>query len=126
MTRALLLTSILTAALALALVGCGGESGDTGETSKAQAESVIDRDSLVLEMAGMDSLTVLAVLETSHTAIVRSTQMGAFVDGIDSVLNSNSHFWVYSVNGEMANEACNRRMTQAGDVIRWHYRRFGN
>ena len=103
------------------LIGCGKSDQDTAKTNPAATAN----DSIVLEMPGMDSLSVLEILKAVHEVQHSSSAMGTFVQGIDSVRNIGTHFWVYSINGVMANESCDKRLTKTGDIIRWHFRRFG-
>ncbi|MFH1687450.1 MAG: DUF4430 domain-containing protein [bacterium] len=104
-----------------ALIGCGNGEQKNAKTPSGGGAN----DSIVLEMPGMDSLTVLDILKTTHDVAYSTSAMGAFVQRIDSVPNIQTHFWVYSINGVMASEACDKRLTKTGDLIRWHFRRFG-
>ncbi len=105
-----------------------GES-ETKQAPKATSESAYlsdPRDSLVIELTGVSSQTVFDLLTARHRVMFKSSAQGIFVKEIDSVENSGSHFWVYSVNGESGTVASNAYVTDDGDKVRWHYRRIGD
>lgn len=83
------------------------------------------RDSVVIEMTGVDSLNVLELLQKAFRVKHMSSVQGAFVTHIDDIGGPDECFWVYSVNGEMMPTACDRVTPENGDVIRWYYRRGG-
>ena len=101
----------------LQMLSCGS-TGD--ETDRLEATG--PGDSLVIELAGVDSTTVLDLLERAHEVEVRGTVTGTFVTSIDSVPARDGYFWVYSVNDSMATVACDKYVTGTGDRVKWHYR----
>ncbi len=103
-------------------IGCSSDSSE--DESSSQIAAMKPHDSLVIELPGMDSMTVLQVTDAVHDVEYRSSAMGSFVVRIDTIRNGPRFFWVCSVNGEMIDVAADRRMTRTGDVVRWHYRRF--
>ena len=84
--------------------------------------TIVQVDSLIITLTGVESKTVLDVLRDSHSVEMRSSAMGAFVVSIDSIENGNGAYWLYSVNGDMGQVACDRFLTRPDDTIRWHYR----
>lgn len=112
------LLPILTAGLVL--VGCVQKRSDNNRQADTGAAP---SDSLTIELAGLDSVTVFDLLRSSHAVEFKNTAMGLFVRGIDSVMNSQTHFWTYSVNDSVPQIACDRYVTRTGDRVRWHYRR---
>lgn len=104
-------------------IGCSSDSSD--DESSSQRADMKPHDSLVIELPGMDSMTVLQVTDAVYEVDARTSAMGSFVIQIDSIRNSPRFFWVCSVNGEMIDVAADKYMTRTGDVVRWHYRRFG-
>ena len=102
---------------------------EANQTRKAADESASlsdPRDSLVIELTGETSRTVFDLLVKHYRVIYMSSARGIFVKEIDSVENSDSHSWIYSVNGEFGTVACNVYVTNAGDMVKWHFRRIGN
>jgi len=113
------------AAMLFLAPACGQErDSDSQNTIPVPEEQV--RDSLTIEIVAEDSLDVLSVLQLSHKVVAKSSAMGDFVTSIDGVAGGSVCFWLYSVNGEMAQDACDRMMVGAGDTVRWHFRRTGN
>lgn len=104
--------------LPVLLFGCGSEPGDVGLASGAN-------DSLVIELTGVDSVSVFDLLLQEHDVDYVSGGMGVFVKAIDSVENSPGVYWLYSVNDTIAQVAADRYITSDGDRVRWHFRRSG-
>lgn len=100
-------------------VFCGSRSDDNSDAASAN-------DSVVVELTGGGYLSVLELLRETHQVDYKSSSMGVFVTGIDSIGNSADHFWVYSVNDTMPKIACDRLITRQGDRVRWHFRSTGN
>ncbi len=133
-TRLLLIMSFI-AALLLAACGEKAEEGsDAGqkavvvENTDPQTSIVLadgEGDSLVLELSGVDSMSVFEVLRRHHEVNFLSAIKGKFVVSIDLIENSGGYYWVYSVNDSMPPMACDRYLTKEGDVIKWLYRRSG-
>jgi len=107
---------------ALLLSACGSDQPDT-ET--AQTTPAGFSDSLVIELAGADSVTVLDLVRGSHQVAYRTTLSGAFVTAIDSIENGGDYFWVYTVNDIQVSLACDDCYTSDNDRVKWHFRKFG-
>lgn len=122
--------SIATAVAALILIVSCGKKEDTTKKSEDEVVKKIDlvdaADSLVFEMVGVDSMTVLDVLFQQHEVKHMTSLKGAYVIRIDDIPNEGGYFWMYSVNDEMGQVACDLYTTKNGDRIRWHYRMAGS
>jgi hypothetical protein len=120
---------IIAMAILVAAISCG-EKEDSTEVTDNEVAKKIDladaADSLILDMVGVDSLSVLDVLAKQHTARHISSLKGAYVLGIDDIGNGDGYFWMYSVNGVMGEVACDKYITKTGDRVRWHYRMSGS
>ena len=129
MTQSTLLAFITTLFLALVLaVSCGkkeDETGTAGDQDTKHAGLADPADSLILEMTGIDSLTVFDILVKEHEVKHMTSLKGAYVVRIDTISNEGGYFWLYSVNGVMGVGACDKYVTKDGDAIRWHYRMTG-
>ncbi|MEW6050533.1 MAG: DUF4430 domain-containing protein [Candidatus Zixiibacteriota bacterium] len=110
-------TCLLALVLAVMLTGCGQNENRAGSPPEASADSV------VIELAGRDSVSVFDLLRSSHELEFKSTAMGMFVRSIDSVANSSAAYWVYSVNDTMPKIASDKMLTRTGDRVRWHLRK---
>jgi hypothetical protein len=89
------------------------------------AISPTSRDSVVVELAERDSVSVFDLLRQSHAVCFQSTIGGVFVKQIDSAKNSASAFWIYSVNDTMPKVAADRLLTRTDDRVKWHLRKMG-
>ena len=106
-----------------AMIGCQKESGDQiGQTSADSNAVTTPCDSIVIDLVATDSTTALDILQESHYVAYKSSLMGVFVTSIDSIESGTSTFWLYSVNGTMAEVACDKRAISPGDTVRWHFR----
>ncbi len=108
----------------LVLFGCVQKRSDSNSQPSPTADSIA-ADSLTIDLAGLDSVTVFDLLRSSHGVEVKSSAIGLFVRGIDSVMNSQTHFWTYTVNDTVPQVACDRCLTRTGDRVVWHYRKSG-
>jgi hypothetical protein len=127
-------SSNLKAAVLVACLGslmlplsCGQKAEqDTRRDSRSAADTTARQpDSLIIELTGVDSVSVFDLLRAHHEVDYRSSAMGVMVTAIDSVSNGSGYFWMYSVNDSMATVACDRYITSAGDAVRWYYRKAG-
>ena len=106
---------------ALLFSACGGDNPDPGTAKTVPAGF---SDSLVIELAGADSVTVLDLVRGSHQVAYRTTLNGAFVTAIDSVENGGGYFWVYTVNDIQVSLACDDCFTSDDDRVKWHFRKL--
>ncbi|MDH4157302.1 MAG: DUF4430 domain-containing protein [candidate division Zixibacteria bacterium] len=110
--------------LALGLVlSCGqGQSPDADQPSGGESAAPAVHDSLVVELIGKDSVSVFDLLRADHEVNHYVTAMGVFVRAIDSVENSSTACWIYTVNDSMIDLASNHYITADSDLVKWHYR----
>lgn len=122
--------SLMIAMAVLILAISCGEKEESTEVTDNEVAKKVDlanaADSLILEMVGVDSLSVLDVLSQQHKARHISSLKGAYVLGIDDIGNGDGYFWMYSVNDVMGEVACDKYITKTGDRVRWHYRFSGS
>jgi hypothetical protein len=115
---------------ALILIVSCGQKEDSTEVTDNKVAKKIDladaADSLIFEMVGVDSMTVFDILSQQHEVRHMSSLKGAYVTRIDDIPNEGGYFWMYSVNDEMGQVACDLYTTKNGDRIRWHYRMAGS
>jgi hypothetical protein len=106
------------------LSSCGGQGESPPMDRQPAGESAAPavRDSLVIELAGRDSVSVFDLLLADHEVDHYATAMGAFVRAIDSLENSSTACWIYTVNDSMADIASDRYITTDSDSVKWHYR----
>lgn len=108
--------------------GCTGQTDTNKQAVPNPADTAMppaSRDSIVIELAGKDSVSVFDLLKGSHAVCYQSTIGGVFVKQIDSAKNSASAFWIYSVNDTLPKVAADRLLTHTGDRVKWHLRKMG-
>ncbi len=116
--------------VSILVITCGGCAKESSTPKIEPADSTAaqtgaeNQDSVTVELAGADSVTVFDLLKQTHTVDFVSTSGGVFVKGIDSVNNGTSTFWVYSVNDTTPKIAADLMYTRAGDKIVWHFRKM--
>ncbi len=81
------------------------------------------QDSLTIELEGSDSLSVFEILKLNHNVTTKSSAMGKFVTGIDSVQMGKGYFWVYTVNDTVPQIACDKMNVKKTDYIKWYFRK---
>ena len=100
------------------------------ESDLRQSEAVdsttlsLPPDSVVIELAGVDSQTVFDLLKDDHEVEYKSSVMGIFVTTVDSIENSTDAYWIYSVNDSVPQVACDKYVTKNGDVVKWHFQKM--
>jgi len=112
-------------AFMLTLQTCGG----CDQTAERDNPDLLDLacdyvDSVVIELAGVDSMTVFDLLKAEHQVEYRSSMAGTFVTAINSVESGSDYFWIYSVNDSTPSIACDKLVTSDGDRVKWHFRRL--
>jgi hypothetical protein len=72
--------------------------------------------------------TVLDLLEQLHqtkkfSLSYQNSQMGVFIEEIAGVKNDNkaNKFWLYKVNGKLANVGASGYVIQNNDIVEWYY-----
>jgi len=108
----------------LTAFSCGGEK--TGDTAQTDQTAPVEEftDSLAIELAGADSLSVFEILRGNHEVDYKSSLQGVFVTAIDSVAGGGGYLWIYEVNDSTATVACDKYMTRNGDKIMWYFRKM--
>lgn len=80
----------------------------------AQAEKI--------EYSGQDGKSVCDILKENHQVESTESSFGEMVNSIDGLVATDSEFWLYSINGEMGEVACDQQLTSASDQITWEYK----
>ena len=107
------------------IVSCGSEQSQQEPAPDTTAQAQTTGDSLVIELAGEDSVSVLELLKRDHAVEYRGTAAGAFVTSIGPTANSAEYFWLFSINDTFPTVACDRCVVSSADRVRWHFRRVG-
>lgn len=96
------------------------QKADTLETTLVEKKA-----NNVIEYKGSDGKTALELLQTAATTEISGTGANAFVTSINGVdADSNSQYWAYTVNGEMASVGAGSYITKNDDIIKWELTSF--
>ena len=104
----------------LGCVGCGNEN----KTDSADKTNAAPVDSLVIVLKGQTGQSVFEITQREHAVNYISSIDGNFVEAIDSIDINSKYGWMYSVNDTMGQVASDKYITNDGDIIKWHYRKF--
>lgn len=114
---------LMIACAVLILLGWGGCGNDNkaDSTDKTNGAPV---DSLVIVLQGETGQSVFEITQREHAVDFISSIDGNFVQAIDSIEINSKYGWLYSVNDSMGQVASDKYITNNGDTIKWHYRKF--
>lgn len=102
------------------------DSSHIGDNATADSVTLSRPDSLLIELTGIDSVSVFELLMQEHDVVFHGSVMGVFVKTIDSIENSDKYIWLFTVNDSLVSVSCDKYLTADGDTIRWHYRRLNH
>lgn len=88
---------------------------DFGEGKISSYSARIDERKTVLEI-----LSQIAQ-ENNFSLESKDSDFGVFIEEISGVKNSQDHFWMYYVNGQMAEVSADQYQLQHDDVVEWKY-----
>ena len=111
------------ACLIFTFYGCSG-TDENDKNQSATADNSEPVDSLVIVLAGQEGRSVFEITEQEHEIDFIPSIAGNFIQAIDSIEISSKFGWLFSVNDSMGRVASDKHITQDGDVIKWHYRKF--
>ncbi len=112
--KIIILTSVI---FSIMLITCSEPKQEAKDTES------VNRDSLTIELNGSDSLTVFEILKLNHKVTTKSSAIGKFVTGIDSIFAGDGYFWVYTVNDTVPQIACDKMKVGKTDNIKWYFRK---
>lgn len=114
------LKNLIISVFLLTVLGCGaGSSGGR----QASPDKAADRDSLIIELTGVEGRTVFEITREHHQLQYIESPVGNFVEAIDSISINGDYSWNYSVNDSIGQVASDKFITKNGDRIKWHYRK---
>jgi len=95
--------------------GCQTNKNNPGDTASPVAQ--IDHIAYV----GVDGKNAFELLQQQHKVVSTTSDFGAFVTEIDGVKNSADKFWMFYINGALAQSAPDKYITKQADQIEWKY-----
>lgn len=79
-------------------------------------------DLKIVEYSGVERKNVLELLQQNAKVEYTPNDNGAFITSVNGIKNSDTEFWLYSVNGVDATVAADKYITKSGDRIKWEYK----
>ncbi len=76
-------------------------------------------ESKTVSYQGEDGKNALELLKKDHQVETESSSFGDFVKSIDGVSPDQSHFWSFTVNGQMSEVGASAYTTKSSDQIEW-------
>lgn len=116
--------NIVAMIIVLAIFGFIGffaaQKNDTN--SKPAEQSVAAVQAIAYD--GENGKNALDLLKSKAEIQTQDSSIGVFVISINGISNSEDHFWMFYVNGELAQVSADQYTTQNGDKIEWRYDQF--
>lgn len=104
------------------LVGMGFDKVNQNRTANDTVKEVAAVSAIAYD--GEDGKTALDLLKTRATIETQDSSIGIFVVAINGMTNSDSQYWMFYVNGELAPVAADQYASKNGDKIEWRYETF--
>lgn len=102
------------------LVGVfGNYLGKSLEKPQAVNQQVIAAQAISYD--GQDGKTALELLKTRATIETQDFSVGIYVTSINGVQNSQDHYWMFYLNGELSSVGADQYVTKSSDKIEWRY-----
>lgn len=106
------------------LAGWGFDLARQNQVAKQTEEKVAAVQSIAYD--GQDGQNALDLLKKQATVETQDSSMGAFVISVNGIGNTNTQYWMFYVNGELAATAADQYQTKNTDKIEWRYESIGN
>lgn len=74
--------------------------------------------------ADQDNQTPFELLQSSAEVEYDQYDFGVFVTSINGQTSTNDYYWAVYINGEYANEASDKIILKAGDLVEWRWEKM--
>jgi len=116
-------TNIIAAVMALAVVGGGGavllnRSADKPQTA-VQSAATEPPHLEHISYQGQDGKSALELLKAEADVKTETATYGEYVASINGKDGGGSKFWMFYVNGAMADVSADKYVTKTGETIEW-------
>jgi len=81
-------------------------------------------DSKLVSYKGEDGKNALELLKKAAKVEYEDSANGAFVSSINGIKNSDKEYWIFYLDGKMAEVASDKYTTKSTDTIEWKYQGF--
>lgn len=116
--------NVLAMIVVLAIFGFIGffaaQKNDTNSQPAEQSVAAVQ----AIAYNGEDGKNALDLLKSKAEIQTQDSSIGVFVISINGISNSEDHFWMFYVNGELAQVSADQYTTKNDDKIEWRYDQF--
>ena len=105
-------------------IGWGFDIAKQNKTISHSEEKVAAVQSIVYN--GQEGKNALELLKGIATIQTQDSSMGTFVTAINDIQNTNTQYWMFYVNNELAPVAADQYQTKNDDKIQWRFEDIGN
>lgn len=116
--------NIIAITVVIVLVGLFGFLVDNRNHNVAKERNEKIAGTQVIKYDGVDGKNALEILKKSANIRTEETVIGVFVSKINDVENDNQHYWMFYVNGDLANVSADQYQTKNTDKIEWRYEKI--
>ena len=109
--------AIIVVLVILGAIGYGASKHQTAAEKQKQEVASVQ----AISYDGEEGKTALDLLKTKAEVQTQDSSIGSFVTEINGTTNTDDHFWMFYVNGELAPVASDQYQTKNGDKIEWRY-----
>jgi hypothetical protein len=114
------LTNIICAIILVAVIGTGGHF--LGKHNQKNIPVKTDIAGVqAISYDGRDGVTALDLLKEKANIEVQDSSIGTFVLGINEVKDTEDHYWMFYLNGELAPYSPDQYVTKSTDKIEWRF-----
>ncbi|AKM81830.1 MAG: hypothetical protein UT28_C0001G0011 [Berkelbacteria bacterium GW2011_GWE1_39_12] len=108
----------------IAMLGAVGYlSSNNSGVNKNNTQTVAAAETVRYD--GEDGKNALELLRNKTSNVeTQDTSMGTFVTGINNTIDTDTNFWMFYVNDELAQSTPDQYITKNSDKIEWRYEAF--
>lgn len=116
------LISLLAIVVLIFLVGLGANFlGKYNNDQKNQKVETAIAGTQTVAYDGIDGKTALDLLREKADIKTEDSSIGVFVTSINGTENTDSNYWLFYVDGQLAPIAADQYQTKPGEKIEWRY-----
>ena len=115
------LMNIVAVIVLIILIGLGGHF--IGKSKSTEITPTVPEIAAVQSIIydGVDGKKALDLLKEKNEVKIQESSLGSFVTSINGTENSEDHYWMFYINGEIASQGADQYETKNADKIEWRY-----
>src|SRR5690606_2087024 len=122
LVAAVLVALAVTAGAVIALQGNDDKTPNDQNASQQTNEPAEKAESNLVKYDGQEGKTALELLKENADVVTETASFGEFVDSINGVKGGDGgKYWIFYVNGEVAQVGAGEYKTKDGDKIEWRF-----